>query len=57
MRTMVIGCLSFPRKVITDEDGERALLALRESMPSKRQTEYNQRDLDKRRRKKIENSS
>ena len=32
----------------TDEDGEIAIQALKDSMPSKRQTEYNQRDLKKR---------
>jgi len=37
----------------TDEEGERALKALRESLPSLAQTRYNQRDIKKRRKKKL----
>ena len=36
---------------MTDEQGEAAIAAVREDMPSKPQTRYNQRDIDKRRRK------
>ena len=32
----------------SDEEGEKALKALRASMPSKAQTRYNQRDIKKR---------
>ena len=32
----------------SDEEGERALKALRDSLPSKAQTRYNQRDIKKR---------
>jgi len=34
---------------MTDEEGEAAIAAVRESMPSKTQTRYNQRDIKKRR--------
>ena len=35
-----------------DEDGERAIQAVKDGMPSKRQTRYNQRDLTKRKLKR-----
>lgn len=35
-----------------DDDGERALQAVKDDMPSKRQTRYNQRDLRKRKLKR-----
>ena len=35
-----------------DEDGERAIQAVKDGMPSKKQTRYNQRDLTKRKLKR-----
>ena len=37
---------------MTDEEGELALAAVRESMPSVAQTRYNQRDIKKRKENK-----
>tara|TARA_Y100001938_G_scaffold148347_1_gene231767 strand:+ start:145 stop:321 length:177 start_codon:yes stop_codon:yes gene_type:complete len=36
---------------MTDEEGEKALAALKKDMPSEAQTRYNQRDINKRRNK------
>ncbi len=36
----------------SDEEGEAALAAVKKDMPSKAQTRYNQRDIEKRKRKK-----
>ena len=36
-------------KIITDEEGEAAIAALKKDMPSEAQTRYNQRDIKKRR--------
>ena len=35
----------------SDEEGERALKRLKDSFPSEAQTRYNQRDIEKRKRK------
>jgi hypothetical protein len=35
----------------TDEEGEKALQAVKDSMPSETQTKYNQRDIKKRKRR------
>ena len=39
----------------TDEEGEAAIAALKESMPSERQTEYKRRDIEKRRERMKKN--
>ena len=36
---------------LTDKEGEEELQRLKDSLPSKRQTEYNQRDINKRKYK------
>jgi len=37
----------------TDEEGEKAIRAVKDSLPSERQTAYNQRDIKKRKKKLI----
>ena len=37
----------------TDEEGEAAIAALKKSMPSEAQTRYNQRDIKKKKKKKL----
>lgn len=49
---MTIRCCYYP----TNEEGEAAIAALKKSMPSKRQTEYNQRDIRKRRQREAARS-
>ena len=37
----------------TDEEGEKAIQAVKDTMPSERQTAYNRRDIKKRKKKLI----